>query len=124
MTPVTASCPHCRSTLDLVPPGGWCPERERPVLLGRADGIHLLVWCAYCGRDHHGRHSESTECRYDWRRPHKYPCTCPAGTGDGHHAAHCYTSKVNAEFVVKENACDWRGIWAFFLAGVRGIPHG
>jgi|SRR6516165_4483088 hypothetical protein len=86
----TVICPRCHSRLDLTPPGGWCLGCDLPVLLGRADGIYLLAWCSHCKRDHqHGRHSHATECQWDPRRPHKHPCTCPPGTGDGHRWAHC-----------------------------------
>ncbi len=87
-----AACPHCHSTLDLTPPGGWCPECERPVLLGRGDGHGLDVWCPHCRRDHHhGRHDPATGCRYDGTQ--RSVCDCPPGTGDGHRVAHCHSDR-------------------------------
>jgi hypothetical protein len=92
MTSYVVTCPRCQATLDLELPGGWCNQCECPILLGRGDGASLDVWCPHCQRDHHhGRHDPATGCRYDNLRPHRGPCTCPPGTGDGHRAAHCHS---------------------------------
>ena len=80
MVPVT--CPHCHTTLDLIGPRGWCPECERPVLLGRGEGPDLNVWCPHCERDHHhGRHDPTTGCHYDHMPPRRHPTsTSPTPT--------------------------------------------
>lgn len=61
-----------------------------PVLSGARseDGVHIIVWCHYCNRDHtHGRHAGgSLDCAFDGYRGR---CTCPVGAGDGHRVAHC-----------------------------------
>ena len=97
------TCPHCRSTLDLIPPGGWCAQCDLPVLTGRRSpsraGINL--WCAHCKRDHHhGRHDPNTAgCRYDGMRPDAHPCICPTGAGDGHHAPHCAHDRESSPYI-------------------------
>jgi hypothetical protein len=94
MIVTTFTCPHCRSTLDVIAPGGWCPSCDLPVLLGHGDGPYLDVWCPHCEHDHHhGRHDPGTGCRFDGMRPDDHRCTCPPGTGDGHRAAHCHTEQ-------------------------------
>ncbi len=89
---MTVTCPQCRATLDLTPPGGWCPECDRPILFGRGDGPYLDVWCPHCERDHHhGRHNPATGCRYTGHP--SSTCICPPGTGDGHRVAHCHNDQ-------------------------------
>lgn len=60
-----------------------------PTVDARADGPLLTFRCTHCRRTHtHGRHNPATGCRYD--QFNRVPCTCPAGTGDGHRVAHCH----------------------------------
>jgi hypothetical protein len=64
-----------------------------PVLAARRSGVHLLVWCAHCDRDHlHGVCSGRPDCPAVRSRGRK-PCTCPPGSGDGHRVAHCHNPR-------------------------------
>jgi hypothetical protein len=78
------------------PPVHPCPvpsdQRKRgiPVLDARRDGVHLVVWCSYCRRDHlHGVCSGDPDCP-TMRTMGREACTCPTGSGDGHRVAHCH----------------------------------
>ena len=80
------------------------------------NGSQLQFWCKFC-RDHHfhGRHGGNPETRGPragsvlplrlWKRyikkhadcTHRFGrgfCTCPAGSGDGHRAPHCWNRQM------------------------------
>jgi predicted GIY-YIG superfamily endonuclease len=65
-------------------------KRTAPVLQGRIDGAHVVVWCEHCNREHsHGRHDPNSGCKHLMSKD-DVPCTCPVGSGDGHRVAHCH----------------------------------
>jgi hypothetical protein len=76
------------------------PRPGMPVLAARPseNGRLLLAWCPFCRREHtHGRHGAIEWCGLDCgcvlhgdlHATPRVPCACPAGSGDGHRAAHC-----------------------------------
>jgi hypothetical protein len=71
-------------------------EAQAPILYGRREGVHLIVWCDECRREHfHGICSGDPACpalASFGRRA----CTCPKGSGDGHRIAHCPTGRYRA----------------------------
>jgi hypothetical protein len=75
------------------------PRPGMPVLTGRASesGRLLIVWCPFCGEHAHGRHGAIEDCgpecpcvlHAEYTTRSRVPCTCPAGSGDGHRVSHC-----------------------------------
>lgn len=84
----------------------WLATLERTdaglyVLPGRADpsGRLLLVWCAWCQRDHiHGRHDNRTPDCPTTASLFAEVCSCPPGSGDGPRVEHCHTDRPGSPF--------------------------
>jgi len=82
-------------------------DDEYPVLVGRREGVHLIVWCDECGREHfHGVCSGDPACLAQ-RTFGRRVCTCPKGSGDGHRVAHCTGGRYwERGYVIKEEDDD------------------
>lgn len=72
---------------------------EIPTVVGRREGVHVVITCPWCHREHaHGAHEPGGRCKHDPMRGG--PCTCPIGSGDGHRVAHCHGD--NPGYIVRE----------------------